>query len=82
LGEVTPVRKAADLAAASGITGSRLQAYSVLGDLVCADNFAIESGANETLSDEFAALLVSVFKGETDADTFISEMNGYVKEMQ
>lgn len=82
LGEVTPVRKAADFAAASGITGSRLQAYSILGDQVCAGDFAIRSGANETLADEFAALLVSAFKGETDADTFISEMNGYVKEMQ
>ncbi|HPW00208.1 MAG TPA: extracellular solute-binding protein, partial [Oscillospiraceae bacterium] len=82
LDEVTPVRKAADLAAASGVTGSRLQAYATLGERVCAGDFAIKSGENETLSDEFAALLVSVFKGETDADTFINKMNESAKEMQ
>lgn len=82
LDEVTPVRKAADLAAASGVTGARMQAYATLGSRVCAGAFAIKSGANETLSDEFAALLVSAFKGETDAETFINKMNEYAKEMQ
>lgn len=47
---------------------------------VYAPEFAVKSSDNETLSDEFSALVVDIFKGDVDADEFKDKMLEYIEE--
>lgn len=42
--------------------------------------FMVKSAANETLSDEFCALVVDIFKGDIEAKEFGEKMIEYIKE--
>ena len=42
--------------------------------------FETKSAENETLSDEFCALVVDIFKGDVKADEFAKKMLEYIKE--
>lgn len=50
------------------------------GKTVFAPEFAVKSAGNETLSDEFCALVVDIFKGNVDADEFKDKMLEYIEE--
>ncbi len=50
------------------------------GSAIFAVAFAEKSAANETLSDEFCALVVDIFKGNIKADDFSDKMIEYIKE--
>lgn len=47
---------------------------------VFAPVFETKSAENETLSDEFCALVVDIFKGDVKADEFAKKMLEYIKE--
>ncbi|MBQ6876891.1 MAG: extracellular solute-binding protein [Oscillospiraceae bacterium] len=47
---------------------------------VIAPEFEIKSGANASLSDEFCALVVDIFKGDIKSDEFSDKMIEYIKE--
>ena len=47
---------------------------------VIAPEFIAKTGANATLSDEFCALVVDIFKGNIESGEFGDKMIEYIKE--
>ena len=71
---------AASLAAQYEFGAAEKEAYSALTSSVYAPKFMIKAADNESLSDEFCALAVSVFKGDVKPEEFASKMVEYIEK--
>ncbi len=80
LGELTPVLKISELAGQYELDPASKEIYSSIGTSVFAPKFAIKSAENTTLSDEFAGLIVSVFRGDVTSEDFKEKMLEYIEE--
>lgn len=78
--KLPPVASAAALAAQYDFGAAEKEAYSAITSSVFAPKFAVKAADNETLSDEFCALAVSVFKGDVAPDEFADKMVEYIDE--
>lgn len=78
--KLPPVASAAALAAQYDFDAAEKEAYSAITSSVFAPKFAVKAADNETLSDEFCALAVSVFKGDVAPDEFADKMVEYIDE--
>ncbi len=81
-GEVTPVLKAVEIAKEAGVTGARLDSYSILAKTVTAPLFMHVTGENESLSDEFLTAFSGILRGDTEVGASIEKMNGLYGEIQ
>lgn len=79
-GKLPPVANAAELVQQYDIGKAEKEAYSAVGTAVVAPKFIVKAADNETLSDEFCALAVSIFKGDVAPDEFASKMVEYIEE--
>ncbi len=78
--KLPPVASAASLAAQYEFDAAEKEAYSALTSSVYAPKFVVKAADNESLSDEFCALAVSVFKGDVAPDEFAAKMVEYIEE--
>ena len=78
--KLPPVASAASLAAQYEFGAAEKEAYSALTSSVYAPKFMIKAADNESLSDEFCALAVSVFKGDVKPEEFASKMVEYIEK--
>ena len=80
LGEMTPVLKISTLADQYGLDEETKAMYKKLGTSMFSSRFAVKSAENATLSDEFSALVVSVFKGDVTAEDFTEKMIEFIQD--
>lgn len=78
--KLPPVASAASLAAQYEFGAAEKEAYSALTSSVYAPKFMVKAADNESLSDEFCALAVSVFKGDVKPEEFASKMVEYIEK--
>ena len=78
--KLPPVVNAASLAAQYEFDAAEKEAYSAITSSVFAPKFMVKAADNETLSDEFCALAVSVFKGDVAPNDFADKMIEYIEE--
>lgn len=78
--KLPPVASAAALAEQYDFGAAEKEAYSAITSSVFAPKFAVKAADNETLSDEFCALAVSVFKGDVAPEEFADKMVEYIDE--
>lgn len=79
-GKIPPVTAVSDLATQYELEPAEKEAYSAVLNSLLAPKFVVKAADNETLSDEFCALAVSVFKGDTEPDEFAEKMVEYIEE--
>lgn len=80
LGELMPVQKIASMAGQYELEPSLKAVYQSFGTSVYSPKFVVKSAENETLSDEFTSLIVSVFKSEVTSEDFSEKMIEYIQE--
>lgn len=80
LGEVPPVQKIAELAAQYELGAEEEAIYPSIGTSAFCAAFKTKTADNDTLSDEFCNLVVSVFKGDVTSDDFSEKMLEYIDE--
>ena len=74
LGELTPVLKVSELAEKYELAETDKEAYKSIATSVFAPKFTVKSAENESLSDEFTKLIVSVFRGDVTSENFKEKM--------
>lgn len=79
-GKIPPVATVSDIAAQYELESAEKEAYSAVLNSLLASKFEVKASDNETLSDEFCALAVSVFKGDVEPDEFAAKMVEYIEE--
>lgn len=80
LGELTPVLKVSELAEKYELAETDKEAYKSIATSVFAPKFTVKSAENESLSDEFTKLIVSVFRGDVTSENFKEKMLEYIEE--
>ena len=78
--KLPPVANISGIAAQYELGAAENEAYSAITSSVFAPRFVIKAADNETLSDEFCSLAVSVFKGDVAPDEFAAKMVEYIEE--
>ena len=78
--KLPPVANISGIAAQYELGAAENEAYSAITSSVFAPRFVIKAADNETLSDEFCSLVVSVFKGDVAPDEFAAKMVEYIEE--
>ena len=80
LGELMPVQKIASMADQYELESSLKEVYQSFETSAYSPEFVVKSAENETLSDEFTSLIVSVFKGNVTSEEFSEKMVEYIQE--
>lgn len=80
LEEMMPVLKISTLAEQYGLDENAKVLYQSLGTSIFSARFAVKSAENATLSDEFSALVVSVFKGDVTSKNFAEKMIEFIQD--
>lgn len=80
IGEASPVLKLQTVTSDYGFDDVMLKVYNSMEANVFVPQFKVKPAENETLSDEFCDLCVSLFKNDVSANDFQKNMKDYIKD--